>query len=168
MTTRINIKGRTFGRWLVISFFGRAAGGSGHSVWRCKCECGAEKIIDGMSLLRGASKSCGCLRRDVTREKNANHNPAIVKHGMPGTPEWSAYKDARHRCTHKNNPRWKDYGGRGIKFLFHSFEDFIAEIGRRPGGTSLDRINNDGNYERGNIRWATAHEQRVNQGRLSV
>ena len=80
------------------------------------------------------------------------------------TPEQSAYKDAKARCSNPNNPRWKDYGGRGIKFLFNNFEQFLAELGRRPSTKhSLDRKNNDGNYEPGNVRWSTAKEQASNR-----
>jgi hypothetical protein len=76
-----------------------------------------------------------------------------------GTPEYQAYQDAKKRCTIPTNKNWSGYGGRGIKFLFTSFEQFFAELGRRPEGKTLDRINNDGNYEPGNVRWATPLEQ---------
>jgi len=85
---------------------------------------------------------------------------------MKGTPEYQAYHDARYRCTNPSHPKWNDYGGRGIKFLFTSFEQFFEHIGKRPDGTSrmsLDRKENDGNYELGNVRWATREVQRRNQ-----
>lgn len=86
-----------------------------------------------------------------------------VKHGWFGTPEYQACYSAKHRCENENNPCYDLYGGRGIEFKFTSFEDFIAELGRRPPGMSLDRINNDGHYESGNIRWATASQQQKNR-----
>jgi hypothetical protein len=83
---------------------------------------------------------------------------------MTGTPEFRAFHDAKHRCLNPRDPFWKNYGGRGIKFLFESFEQFIAGLGPRPSPQhSLDRINNDGHYEPGNVHWATKSEQRRNQ-----
>jgi hypothetical protein len=157
-----DITGRRHQRWLVKSFVEMRGT---RSFWLCVCDCGNEKIIVGSSLRPGGTGSCGCLRREVTRRRNIEENPAVIKHGMTGTAEWSAYKDARHRCTYRSNPRWKDYGGRGIKFLFTSFEQFFKEVGPRPEGLTLDRKDNNGNYELGNVRWATAHEQRINQRR---
>jgi hypothetical protein len=81
----------------------------------------------------------------------------------PANPEQIAFRDALRRCTNPNVDNYKDYGGRGIKFLFTSFEQFFAEIGPRPEGMTLDRIDNDGNYEPGNVRWATRSQQRQNQ-----
>jgi hypothetical protein len=83
------------------------------------------------------------------------------------SPEREIYDSARQRCTNPNSQNWKNYGGRGIRFLFTSFEQFFAELGPRPAGMSLDRKNNDGNYEPGNVRWATASEQRRNQRRAA-
>lgn len=83
-----------------------------------------------------------------------------VKHGMSGTPEYIAYIDAKCRCKNSTNQRYPWYGARGVEFKFESFEDFIREIGFRPSDThSLDRIDNAGHYESGNIRWATKYEQ---------
>jgi hypothetical protein len=87
------------------------------------------------------------------------------------TPEYRAYMEAKLRCTNPNNHAWQDYGGRGIKFLFTSFEQFFAELGKRPAGVdsrgralySLDRKDNDGNYEPGNVRWATRDVQQNNR-----
>lgn len=74
-----------------------------------------------------------------------------------------SYREALKRCTNPKQKCWPDYGGRGIRFLFTSFEQFLAELGPRPAGTTLDRIDNDGNYQPGNVRWATPAQQRVNQ-----
>jgi hypothetical protein len=83
-----------------------------------------------------------------------------------GSPEYTAYVGARSRCSNPNTENWKHYGGRGIKFRFRSFEHFMSELGRKPGPEySVDRINNDGHYEPGNVRWATPKEQANNQRR---
>ena len=92
-------------------------------------------------------------------------------HGMFRAPEYAAYKDAKRRCNNPTNARWTSYGGRGIEVRFLSFEDFYAHIGKRPEGDySLERIDNDGHYEKGNVKWATRSEQQHNkrQHTLSV
>ncbi len=90
-----------------------------------------------------------------------------IKHGQgrrgKQTKAFFSYHDAKRRCTNKNCAGYKNYGGRGIKFLFTSFEEFFKELGPRPANRSLDRINNDGHYEPGNVRWATRSEQMKNQ-----
>lgn len=83
--------------------------------------------------------------------------------GLWSNPAYVAFMAASQRCNNPNNPGFKNYGGRGIKFLFDSFEQFIKEVGPRPDNHSLDRINNDKHYERGNVRWATRKEQILNR-----
>jgi hypothetical protein len=89
-------------------------------------------------------------------------------HGMTKSPEYIAYKDAKGRCENPSDSAWKDYGARGIKFLFNTFEEFFAALGKRPKGKTLDRVNNDGNYTWGNVRWATKKQQHSNQRRRSI
>jgi hypothetical protein len=120
------------------------------SVWECRCDCGAVTRVRACNLISGAVKSCGCL---LHRVRNPHY----------GTREYKSYQMARQRCNNPKYDRYAGWGGRGIKFLFESFEDFFAELGPRPPGTSLDKINNDGNYEPGNVRWATPHEQQMNR-----
>ncbi len=90
-----------------------------------------------------------------------------IKHGQcrrgKVTPEHRAFRDAKQRCDNPNHARYADWGGRGIRFLFVSFEQFFAELGPRPPGMTLDRINNDGNYEPANVKWSTRSEQSRNQ-----
>jgi len=105
---------------------------------------------------RGQRKH-GYYSNEAIAARRAKH------HGMSNTPEYQSYCSAKSRCTRENHQDWQNYGGRGIKFLFASFKDFYAELGPRPAGTTLDRINNDGNYEPGNVRWSTFSEQAVNR-----
>lgn len=146
-----SLVGQTFGRLTVIGIAEKKNGHPGR-VWTCRCSCGVEKKMRGDGLRSGKVLSCGCYARELN-----------TTHGMKGTPEYVAYHDAKNRCLETTHRAYKDYGGRGIKFLFTSFEQFLAEIGPRPPGKSLDRKNNNGNYEPGNVRWATAVEQRNNR-----
>jgi len=127
--------------------------------YEAECKCGNITWVRLRNFLDGHTKSCGCLKK----EKAALQGKLAKSHGMSKTPEWESYEHAKQRCTNPNNKCWKDYGGRGIKFLFTSFEQFFAELGRRPKGKSLDRMDNNGNYEPGNVRWATKMQQTKNK-----
>jgi hypothetical protein len=131
----------------------------------CECGCGRPApIAKETDSRRGVVK--GQALRFIS-----GHNIAVqrgqkpnLRHGMWRTPEYQAYTDAKYRCTNPRGSHWEDYGGRGIKFLFISFEQFLTELGQRPSPKhSLDRKNNDGNYEPGNVRWATKSEQECNK-----
>ena len=124
----------------------------GDMVWKCRCNCGnLTKVLAG-NLKSGHTTSCGCFHR---RPRSHGHTVLGTK-----TPEYRAYSHAKDRCTNPKTKGWEDYGGRGIKFLFTSFQQFWKEMGPRPSRRhSLDRIDNDGNYEPGNVRWATGSQQ---------
>lgn len=121
--------------------------------WLCKCDCGNTKIVCGILLKNGNTRSCGCLR---TYPKT---------HGMSGTTEHNIWRGITSRCKNRNNKDYHLYGGRGITVCdrWCDFENFLADMGKRPSKLfSIDRINNDGNYEPSNCRWATAKEQKAN------
>jgi hypothetical protein len=125
------------------------------------CECGCGKDAGLFTDYKRGHKR-GDPRRFIL-----GHNTSVLKHGMSRTPEWDAYVHAQQRCNNPKNISYVDYGGRGIKFLFTSFEQFFAELGFRPDGKSLDRYpSNDGHYEPGNVRWATAVQQANNKRSL--
>jgi hypothetical protein len=127
----------------------------------CECGCGKPAPIAPQTVKRRGWLNGQPMR--FVRGHAARLGLMKLQHGMSRTPEYRAYRHAKERCTNSKNKSWPNYGGRGIKFLFTNFEQFIAELGPRPTGKSLDRIENDGNYEPGNVRWATPTEQSINQ-----
>lgn len=158
---RLNIlTGRRFDRLLVIGFAGITKGPQ--TMWHCLCSCGNGTTVSQNHLRSGHTRSCGCLFLDTVRAMNIIHGETVST-GKRST-ELSIYAGAKSRCNNANNPMYKYYGERGIEFRFQSFEEFLAEVGRRPSSEySLDRIDVNGNYESGNIRWATNREQGINR-----
>jgi hypothetical protein len=152
-----DMAGQKFGRLTAIERSDNRGKNGKKTYWRCVCDCGCLCEIEQGALHTGKTRSCGCLKAEWSAK------PKKIVHGMSRTPEHRAFINAKYRCTNPNVQRWEDYGGRGIKFLFTSFAQFYAELGPRPEGKTLDRINNDGNYEPGNVRWATKAEQSANQ-----
>jgi len=127
----------------------------------CECGCGLPApIAPKTNTYRGWVK--GQPLRFVKGHQRLGSD-ARRSHGMSHTREWDSYCNAKRRCTNPNHEFWEDYGGRGIEFRFANFEEFFAELGPKPEGLTLDRINNDGHYEKGNVRWATREQQRGNR-----
>ncbi len=149
-----DVTGTQYGRLTVIGFGGRDGT---VSFWFCECECGNIVRVRAGQLQCGKTQSCGCLRVEVATISNTTH-------GMRDSPEYRIFAHAKDRCTNPNDKRWDDYGGRGIEFRFNSFEEFFAEIGERPGTKyHIDRIDNEGHYEVGNVRWCTHQESARNK-----
>lgn len=142
-----DLTGQSFGQWLVIGHVGKSSSGQ---LWLCQCECGTERTIIGDTLKKGLSKSCGCSGKDWCRT-----------HGLSKTPEYTTWAAMIQRCENSKNKWFDRYGGRGITVCekWRVFENFFADMGARPEGGTLDRINNNGNYEPSNCRWTTMEEQ---------
>lgn len=164
----IDLTGRVFGRLTVTAMLPKRSN-HGQVKWAVTCSCGEIRQVCGRDLRSGHTKSCGCYGLE-TRTK------ALTKHGWATAanrrPEYRSWKHAKERCHNPRTKAWARYGGRGIAMCEewrNSFEAFIAHVGPKPSPKhSIDRINNDGNYEPGNVRWATPKEQVANQRRYKA
>ena len=139
-------------------------GGISHTVWHVRCDCGVEKFaVMYNSLVRGSTKSCGCLRREVASYRGPKHLQRSLRN-----PLYSSWRSMRQRCYDKNCRAYSRYGGAGIKVCerwMGDFEAFANDMGMRPEGFSLDRIDPCGDYTPGNCRWANAITQGQNKRR---
>jgi hypothetical protein len=158
----MNLVGKTFGNLTVVKDTGIRDYGI---VWFCKCKCGKTNNVCSAALNIGNTSSCGCLG------SKDRINTLATKHGETAkgiqTSEYMIYHGMIQRCYNHKHISYKNYGGRGIKVCkrwLDSFENFLKDVGRKPTNKhTLDRINNNGNYEPSNIRWATYLQQADNR-----
>lgn len=156
MPVKKDLVGRVFGRLTVLSEADKAGGI--RIKWLCRCECGNTATISGTSLVSGNCKSCGCIARELLIQRNKSH-------GHSGTPLYMVWKTMHQRCSNPNNKDYSDYGGRGIRVCrrWDKYENFLADMGDRPDGMTLDRRDNSKSYSKGNCRWVTMSRQNRNR-----
>jgi len=167
MQISIDETGNKYGRLTVIERSKTKKGSITNTFWLCRCDCGKETIANGTELRRGGRVGCGHKCKYYIEQR--------FKHGLSGTPEYTAWKGMLHRCDNREDNRYDDYGGRGIDVARewrdkdNGFIGFLNYVGNRPSKDhSLDRINPNGNYEPGNVRWATKMEQANNRRKYCV
>lgn len=153
MVTPLDVHGRRFGKLVAIRELPRERG---MRKWRLRCDCGnVIEVLQKSFCSGGAKRSCGCA-----------HKKPQASHGLSKTPEYRAWINMKTRCLDANTPYYRIWGGRGITVhqeWINNFESFLGHVGKRPSPRhSLDRIDVNGNYEPGNVRWATATAQSRN------
>lgn len=152
--------GTRFGELVTISDVWSGGAGVGRLV-KVRCDCGNESTVRCSNLKVQPSRS------PTTTCGDRDRHPRSGRHFRSGTPEYIAWQAMIQRCTNPNSPHWIDYGGRGIEVCdeWRDFDRFFADMGERPDERVLDRIDNDGDYEADNCRWATISESMINRRR---
>lgn len=162
-----DLTGEKFGRLTVARHI--PSPDTRHHYFLCTCECGKEKVFRADHLESGRSGSCGCLKSEKAAEKGRGFGERVKKHGHAAgfdtTPTYCTWQSMKARCLDKNHKQFKNYGGRGIKVCdaWMDFPAFLYDMGERPKGKTIERIDNGGNYEPGNCVWATPKQQSRNK-----
>lgn len=149
----IDMTGQRIGKLKVIELAGVC---ENYAIWRCKCDCGNEVEVRGSALRKSnPTESCGCINKEIQRAR-------FKTHGLSRGRTYSSWHAMRERCLNQEHEAFYRYGGRGIGICdewINDFEKFIGDMGERPKGTSLDRIDNDKGYSKDNCRWVTRKQQ---------
>lgn len=152
-----DIKGQKFGRLLVIDR--DVSKEYPRPYWNCICECRSTPSIRGSRLISGNTRSCGCLQKEEQSARVLTHGHSL---GSIRSPTYKTYQSMKTRCLNPKNEAFHNYGGRGIlidESWIKDFSKFLEDMGERPRGTTLDRIDNNGPYTKDNCKWSTYKEQ---------
>lgn len=158
-----DVIGKRFGRLVVVE---ESLPRTNIRKFHCKCDCGSTTVTGLADLNRGHSTSCGCYRRE---RSSVVAKSMRTTHGLSNTPTYITWHNMMARCHNPTHVRFADYGGRGIFVCtrWHKFENFLADMGFRPDGTSIDRRNNNKGYSKSNCYWATESEQQRNKRNIA-
>lgn len=159
MPARKNLIGCVFGRWSVLDYAGTSGQGA---MWTCRCECGTEKAVHASSLLHGKSESCGCWAREKLSLDKTTHGHLA---GGKQSPTYTCWRGMLRRCSDSEHPSYSNYGGKGVSVCerWMSFDAFLEDMGERPDGKTLDRVDGAKGYSKENCRWFTMKEQANNR-----
>jgi hypothetical protein len=161
-----NITGREFGRLAVVRPTVKREHGS--VIWLCRCSCGNKRLVKvtARNLKSGNTRGCGCLYIENARAMGLRHTTHGQSKRGQESREYLAWREAKARCVRPSHQAYADYGGRGITMCVRwqrSFVDFFEDMGKCPDGLTLDRRDNDGNYEPSNCRWTMWSQQNTNK-----
>ncbi len=159
MTKALELTGEKFNRWTVISRAENTK--TGQSMWNCICDCGNKGVVTGSTLKAGHSQSCGCLTAEKIGLLNLTHGHTS---GYTSSKTRNSWRGMRERCDNPGNSHYPIYGGRGISYPseWSAFENFLTDMGERPDGMTLERIDVNKSYSKENCKWETLSRQAFN------